>query len=53
MFSFIKPISRGYTENFYLGKFDLPRLFGDGNENVEKTIGLISKTTALHVRYTL
>ena len=30
---------------------DLTNYDGDGNENVKKTIGLISKTTTLHVHH--
>ena len=28
-------ISRVYTKHFYLGKINLPSLFGNGNENVK------------------
>ena len=39
---------RGFQENIYTIR-TLRSYEGDGNENVQKAIGLVSKTTTLHV----
>ena len=37
---------------FFVARFSVPLRSDDGNENVIKAIGLISKTTTLHVHHT-
>ena len=46
----VMPTSNGITSSFFAGKIrDLNIQQQDGNENINETIGLISKTTTLYV----
>ena len=48
----VMPTSNGITSSFFAGKIrDLNIQQQDGNENINETIGLISKTTTLHLHH--